>query len=87
MTTPVFDVAVIGGGPAGATAAREIAERGFDVLLLDRDGRIKPCGGAVPPILLREFTVPESLLETKVSSARMVAPSTCAPATDGWSRA
>lgn len=72
---PEYDVAVIGGGPGGATAARELAERGHDVVLIDRDGRIKPCGGAVPPILLREFAVPESRLETKVSSARMVAPS------------
>ncbi len=70
-----YDVAVIGGGPAGATAAKELAEAGHDVLLLDRDGRIKPCGGAIPPILLREFNVPESQLETKVTGARMVAPS------------
>ncbi len=70
-----YDVAVIGGGPSGATAAHELAERGLSVLLLDRNGRIKPCGGAVPPILLREFDVPESRLECRVSSARMVAPS------------
>ncbi len=70
-----YDVAVIGGGPAGASAARRLAQRGLNVLLLDRDGRIKPCGGAVPPILLREFEVPESILETKVTSPRMVAPS------------
>ncbi len=70
-----YDVAVIGGGPAGSTAAKELAEAGHQVLLLDRDGRIKPCGGAIPPILLREFGVPESQLETKVTGARMVAPS------------
>lgn len=70
-----YDVAVIGGGPAGATAAKELAEAGHKVLLLDRDGRIKPCGGAVPPILLREFNVPESQLEARVTGARMVAPS------------
>ena len=70
-----YDVAVIGGGPAGATAAKELAEAGHKVLLLDRDGRIKPCGGAIPPILLREFAVPESRLEARVTGARMVAPS------------
>ena len=70
-----YDVAVIGGGPSGATAAHEMARQGLSVLLLDRDGRIKPCGGAVPPILLREFEVPESRLEARVTTARMVAPS------------
>ena len=40
---------VVGAGPAGSTAAREIAERGREVLLLDRARfpRDKPCGGAV----------------------------------------
>ena len=44
-----YDVAVVGGGPSGATAAADLAARGHSVLLLDRSGRIKPCGGAVPP--------------------------------------
>jgi geranylgeranyl reductase len=70
-----IDVAVIGGGPAGATAAQTLAEQGHRVLLLDREGRIKPCGGAVPPKLLSEFDVPETRLEARVSKARMVAPS------------
>lgn len=70
-----WDVVVIGGGPSGATAANDLARRGRSVLLLDRAGRIKPCGGAVPPVLLREFAVPESLLVAKVRSACMVAPS------------
>ena len=69
-----IDVTIIGGGPSGSTAANELAAAGYSVALIDREGRIKPCGGAVPPILLREFDVPESILETKVTSARMVSP-------------
>ncbi|MEL6302221.1 MAG: geranylgeranyl diphosphate reductase [Pseudomonadota bacterium] len=70
-----YDVAVIGGGPTGATAANELASQGHRVLLLDRQGRIKPCGGAIPPILVREFDIPESQLEAKVTLARMISPS------------
>ena len=70
-----YDVAIIGGGPAGSTAAADLAAAGYAVLLLDRDGRIKPCGGAVPPVLLREFDIPESLLEARVNTARMISPS------------
>src|SRR5512141_1689146 len=70
-----FDAVVIGGGPAGATAAQDLAKAGRTVLLLDRAGRIKPCGGAIPPQLIREFEIPDSLLVARITSARMVAPS------------
>jgi geranylgeranyl reductase len=69
-----FDVVVVGGGPAGATAAHDLAKRGRSVLLLDRGRRIKPCGGAVPPILLTEFDIPESVLASRVNCARMISP-------------
>ena len=76
MTSNVtYDAVVIGGGPAGATSAADLAAAGRKVLLLDRAGRIKPCGGAVPPRLLADFAIPESLLVARARSARMIAPS------------
>lgn len=70
-----FDVVVVGGGPAGATAAADLAREGRSVLLLDKAGRIKPCGGAIPPRLIRDFDIPEHLLVAHANSARMIAPS------------
>ncbi len=70
-----FDVVVVGGGPSGATAAYELAASGHSVLLLDRAGRTKPCGGAIPPRLIRDFAIPDELLVARITEARMVAPS------------
>lgn len=70
-----FDVVVIGGGPSGSVAATDLARAGRHVLLLDRAGRIKPCGGAIPPRLIKDFDIPDHLLVAKATSARMIAPS------------
>lgn len=70
-----YDVVVIGGGPSGATAADDLARAGRSVALLDKAGRIKPCGGAIPPRLIRDFDIPDHLLVAHATSARMIAPS------------
>jgi len=61
----MHDVAVIGAGPAGATAARYLAKSGYDVYLIDKDQfpRDKPCGGGFSPDLIDNF----SYLKSRIS--------------------
>ena len=46
---PTYDVAIVGAGPAGSTAAYRLANAGARVLLLDKATfpRDKSCGGGV----------------------------------------
>ncbi len=69
-----YDSIVVGGGPAGATAAQMMANAGRQVLLLDRAGRIKPCGGAIPPRLIRDYAIPHHLIVARIDAARIVSP-------------
>ncbi|MFN7002160.1 MAG: geranylgeranyl diphosphate reductase [Roseinatronobacter sp.] len=69
-----FDVFVVGGGPSGATAADDLARAGKRVALLDRAGRIKPCGGAIPPRAIADFDIPMSQVVAQITTARMISP-------------
>ena len=53
----IFDVIVVGGGPAGATAAKILGEAGVSTLLLDKSSfpRDKPCGGGISARALTRF--------------------------------
>ena len=70
----MYDVVVIGGGPSGATAATDLANSGKSVAMIDRDGRIKPCGGAIPPRLIEDFDIPDSQIVARINTARMISP-------------
>ncbi|MFR1519275.1 MAG: FAD-binding protein [Clostridia bacterium] len=65
----VYDVVIIGAGPAGSTFARLIAEQGYKILLIDGQGaqNKKPCGGLLAPDAQKalahfDLTLPKSVL-------------------------
>lgn len=53
----MYDVLVVGAGPAGSSAAFHLASQGVDVLLVDRSSfpREKSCGDAVMPPAMHEL--------------------------------
>lgn len=69
-------VVVVGASVGGATAAETLARAGVPVLMIERDlARIKPCGGAVPPVAFSEFDLPQHLISRKVHRAMVHSPS------------
>lgn len=53
----IYDVIVVGAGPAGSTAAFQLAAKNQSVLIIDQDHfpRYKPCGGGLPMRTLAEI--------------------------------
>jgi geranylgeranyl reductase len=69
------NVLVVGGGPAGATAARFLAGNGIDILLLERNlSFIKPCGGGVPTSAFEEFHIPRAIIKKEVDHIKLISP-------------
>ncbi|NHJ26227.1 MAG: FAD-binding protein [Candidatus Lokiarchaeota archaeon] len=72
-----FELVIIGGGPAGATAAKIAAEGGIKVLLLEaaEEGRYKCCAGGIP-VSNEEFTpIPHNVKEREITGGVLVTPS------------
>jgi len=62
----IYDVVVVGAGPAGSTAAKTLAEKGIKVLLIDKATfpRDKPCGGGLPTRVQKRFPYIKPLLDS-----------------------
>merc|ERR1712205_209764 len=69
-------VAVVGGGPAGACAAEIFAqEKGMETYMFERKmDNCKPCGGAIPLCMIDEFSLPEKIVDRKVTKMLMISP-------------
>lgn len=70
------EILVVGASVGGSTAASTLRAAGVPVIMLERDlARVKPCGGAVPPVAFKEFDLPQSLISRKVHKALIHSPS------------
>ena len=70
------DVAVVGAGPAGSSTAKTIAEKGYDVILIERDsypGENNVCAGGIPKRIAEEMGV-EDTIEKEIKSDILVFP-------------
>jgi geranylgeranyl reductase family protein len=74
----LFDVVVVGAGPAGSIAAYDCARMGLKTLMLEKYAlpRDKPCGGAVMyrGIHILKGRIPKHLVEQKIYGLRFVLP-------------
>jgi len=68
-------VLVVGGGPAGATAARVLARNSISVILLERNlSFMKPCGGGFPTSAFEEFHIPRTIVKKEVDHIKLISP-------------
>jgi len=68
-------VAVVGGGPGGASCADTLAQAGIETYLIERKlDNCKPCGGAIPLCMLGEFDLPTDIVDRKVRKMTMISP-------------
>ncbi|MFB2880840.1 geranylgeranyl reductase [Floridanema aerugineum] len=69
-------VAVVGGGPAGSSTAEVLALAGIETYLFERKlDNAKPCGGAIPLCMVKEFDLPEQIIDRQVRKMKMISPS------------
>ncbi len=61
-----YDVVIVGAGPSGSTAAKNLAENGKKVLIIDKQKfpRDKPCGGAIPTRVMKQFPYVEEFIDS-----------------------
>jgi len=72
----VLRVAVVGSGPAGASAAETLAKAGIETYLFERKlDNVKPCGGAIPLCMVSEFDLPPEIIDRRVRKMKMISPS------------
>lgn len=80
MTTKHYDIVIVGGGPAGSTAARIAAEKGAKTLFIEKRQEIGTpvrCGEGMPKAFLDLIGIApeEEWISAHIKGARLISPS------------
>lgn len=77
MIKKVYDVVVVGAGPAGSEASFQLIKKGFKVAVIEKQrlDREKPCGGAIQLGEIVEFGMPpKEVVEREIKRANIYGP-------------
>ncbi|UCE37326.1 MAG: geranylgeranyl reductase family protein [Thermoplasmata archaeon] len=72
----IFDVAIVGAGPAGSSVAYGLEKEDHEIVIIDKEKfpRDKPCAGVLPPRIHSEMDLPEELIERRLEGYRIYSP-------------
>jgi len=74
----MYDVVVVGGGPIGSYTAYQLAELGFEVVLLEEDdevGKNVICTGVIGTEAFERFSLPQRSIISEIKSITFFSPS------------
>ncbi len=71
-----YDVVIIGAGPAGASAAKVLEEKGHNIHVVDKETfpRNKPCAGVLSPKIRSVMDIPYDICERPLEGYRVFSP-------------
>src|ERR1051325_3836421 len=73
----MHDAVIIGAGPGGLHAARQLSSRGFDVVVLEEHSRIGApvhCTGVLASDAFEEFNLPTNSILNELHTAKFFSP-------------
>jgi geranylgeranyl reductase family protein len=75
--TTIYDIAIIGAGPAGTSVAKAVEKSKYSVIMFDKNNfpRNKPCAGVLPPRIYSELDIPPEIAERELNGYRIFSPS------------